>query len=405
MAHRTRIRANLAAWALNSAVLGTEYDALDAAQFAAIDGDAGGIWLPAAPIVVGGAGIQTVGTGAHGAYGARGFNASLQAQNWPERFTLGGQSGLTLNADIPFAFAQASPGTARYIAVPSNQTPYASEDGSTWVARGTTSGITSSAYSGIAGGVVGSTSGSFLVCFANDFAATSTDFGATFVGQANRCPQGVPCYAQSLGLWVIAGNAGGAGASTGIDTSPTGLTGTWTQRTVPAGWTAGSGGVKRIVWNGSLFVVLPKGSYNKVLTSPDGVTWTERAIGVTGTWTGLAYGSYDGLWLATGGTGSFAGVVYQSADGLTWGPRNNFTYGLNDIAVNQSLWVVPTAAGVNGGLIWSIDKGLTFQNANVGAHTLTTLTGYPRVVCADNRFVMLRNGPTTIESVLSLRSN
>lgn len=405
MAHNTRIRPNLAAWALNSAVLSAEYDALDAAQFADINGDAGGIWLPAAPIVIGGAGIQTVGTGPHGAYGVRGFNASLQAQNWPERNTLGSQSGLTANADIPFAFAQSSPGSGRYIAALSNQTPYNSEDGATWLPCGSTSGITTSAYSGIASGTVGGAAASFMLCFANDDIATSTDFAVTWVSQSGRCPQGVPCYSPQLGLWVIAGNTGGAGASTGIDTSPTGLTGTWTQRTVPAGWTASFGGVKRIVWNGSLFVVLPKGSYNKVLTSPDGVTWTEHAIGVTGTWTGLAYGSYDGLWLMTGGTGSFAGVVYQSSDGITWGPRNSFAYGLNDIAVNQSLWVVPTASGVNGGLIWSVDKGLNFQNANIGTHTLTTLHGYPRVVAADNRFVMLRTGPTTLESVLSLRSN
>ena len=57
MAHRFRLRPQ-GFWTLTSVVDPTEFEAFDAAQFSAIDGDAGGVWAPAQPIVIGASGVK-----------------------------------------------------------------------------------------------------------------------------------------------------------------------------------------------------------------------------------------------------------------------------------------------------------------------------------------------------------
>src|SRR6478735_7107194 len=153
-------------------------------------------------------------------------------------------------------------------------------------------GLLNAAHSCVAYGKIGGTSG-FIITQAAPVGLYTSTTGTSFGSVSATLPaHGVAAWSQSLGLWVIAGDSGA------ISTSPTGLAGTWTARTTPAGWVAGCGGAKRIVYNGAVFVVLPLGSYNKCLTSPDGATWTERSLGFTATWTGLAYSAYDGIWMA-----------------------------------------------------------------------------------------------------------
>lgn len=60
MAHHTRTRVNLAAWA-SGAVSPTEFDNLDANGFKSINGDDGGVWAPASPIELGGSGLKMTG--------------------------------------------------------------------------------------------------------------------------------------------------------------------------------------------------------------------------------------------------------------------------------------------------------------------------------------------------------
>lgn len=61
MSHNSRIRADLAAWALASVLTMAEIDAIDQAQFEAINGDKGGSWAPLLAIVIGGAGLEVNG--------------------------------------------------------------------------------------------------------------------------------------------------------------------------------------------------------------------------------------------------------------------------------------------------------------------------------------------------------
>jgi hypothetical protein len=61
MAHNTRIRFP-GTWTPLSVLYAAELERLDAAQFAAIDGDAGGTWAPSDPVIVGGDGVHVTGT-------------------------------------------------------------------------------------------------------------------------------------------------------------------------------------------------------------------------------------------------------------------------------------------------------------------------------------------------------
>lgn len=62
MAHNARIR-TFGFWTDTTPVTAAEYEALDQAQFEAINGDLGGTWAPSAPIIIGGAGVEIGGAG------------------------------------------------------------------------------------------------------------------------------------------------------------------------------------------------------------------------------------------------------------------------------------------------------------------------------------------------------
>ena len=218
----------------------------------------------------------------------------------------------------------------------------------------------------------------------------STDGGATWSNISTFAPTAaVLCKGP---FWVGAG-AGGVVRRSGDAAS-------WSACTVPGGWVSGSGGAKRMVWNGSLFVVLPLGSYNKALTSPDGITFTERTLPFTAVWSGLAYSSTDAMWMAVS---SSTGPVAVSSDGLTWTTAAAANYGVaNDLAVIGSLWVATTVIANFGGIIWSIDKGGSWNRVAVGNHRVAT-AGWQRIIAADNRFVVAHATGGPLEFALSQR--
>ena len=383
MAHRTRIRPNLAAWALNSAVQNTEFDGFDQGQFAAIDGDAGGVWAPASKIIIGGANGLDMFAPFRSVAASGFFVASMQAQNWPERSSC--VAGGVLNSGLPLAYATGIVGGRYCVIAASDKRSYTSEDGSVWTQRGI---VSANAVSDVAYGLV-SGSPAFIAVDSGSSALTSSD-GITWASTATLggFTEAI-AYAASLGLWVVVGNGT-------IRTSTTGVG--WTSRTVPGGWTGKT--TQRVVWNGSLFVAISSTSYSKLMTSPDGVTWTEAILPVTASWTGIAWGAYDSCWLLT----SAAGDVVRSFDGITWSYASSIPVGANDIACNVSLWIIPTLNGSNGGVAWSVDFGTTWNKLPVGSH-ITTLQGYARVIFASNRFLMTRSSASALEFVMSVRSS
>jgi len=85
MAHFVRTRVNLAAWAVGTEVTNVEYDDLDGKTFAAVNGDAGGTWAPAAAIIIGGSGVEFTGnvnfSGAAALQGDADLNGDFQVND------------------------------------------------------------------------------------------------------------------------------------------------------------------------------------------------------------------------------------------------------------------------------------------------------------------------------------
>jgi hypothetical protein len=322
-----------------------------------------------------------------------------QAQNWPERTNF--PSGVSNNLiGLGYGPDLGVGGGGLWVLQTSGTDVWSSEDGLFWTMRAASLGSASFTNPWIAYGKINSVSGFLLSQNANPGVYyTSTDgINWTLVSTAAVPANPVSAYSQSLGLWVMAGNAGA------VSTSPTGLANTWTARTTPAGWQSSSGGAKRIVWNGSLFVILPlasPGGYSKCLTSPDGVTWTERNLGSNQLWVGLAHSATEGRWMAV----SDGGYVATSADGLTWSTPITLPYGAKDLAALGAVWAAPTRNAAAGGITFSVDNGVTWTPVNVGSHR-DSVAVWSRIIAGDGRFAVAHQLTSTgaLEVQLSQRS-
>jgi hypothetical protein len=93
---------------------------------------------------------------------------------------------------------------------------------------------------------------------------------------------------------------------------------TWITRVEPTVDPPGSS-LSFVVYGNGLFVAV---GWNLILTSPDGISWTDRSPGTKGWFSGVAYG--NGLFVAVGGYGAnlaqglFLGTIHTSRDGVTW---------------------------------------------------------------------------------------
>jgi len=86
---------------------------------------------------------------------------------------------------------------------------------------------------------------------------------------------------------------------------------TWTAQTTPATTQTWRG----IVYGNGVFVaVAASGTGNRVMTSPDGVTWTSRTTPVDNGWNDVTYA--NGLFVAVAGSGTDNRVM-TSSDGIT----------------------------------------------------------------------------------------
>ena len=102
-----------------------------------------------------------------------------------------------------------------------------------------------------------------------------------------------------------------------IITSPDGIT--WTERANPGDIT-----LFAITWNGSIFCAV--GSYQGIndayiVTSPDGITWTERANPKNESLLGIAWNG--SIFCAVGAAAGTDAYIITSPDGITWTERAN----------------------------------------------------------------------------------
>lgn len=215
----------------------------------------------------------------------------------------------------------------------------------------------------------------------------------------------------------------GVGGSGNIQTSDSTTANSWTARTS----TFGSNFIYDVASNGvDLYVAV--GANGIISTSPDGVTWTNRANGFsTLTVYGIAYG--NGYWIACGSLGR----LNYSTDGITWttkttgtsnelytaafgnglyviaggatlraatdptGTWTGYTPTLSDIkshcvyyAPDQGIWVAGVDAGTTGALASSTDG--TTWTARTSGFTINDLNG----CFTSNGSVIVMGSTTTV---------
>jgi 6-phosphogluconolactonase (cycloisomerase 2 family) len=169
------------------------------------------------------------------------------------------------------------------------------------------------------------------------------------------------------GIFVAVGSST-ASSSDVVMTSPDGIT--WTPRSAAGNDDAWNS----VTYGNGLFVAVACGvkggqcnsaSSDRVMTSPDGITWTRRsAAGNNDFWNSVTYA--NGLFVAVGTyTFILADGVMTSPDGITWTARSLSGLGTEyyyDVTYGNGLFV---AVGLQGLTIRSVD-GINWVQADTG---------------------------------------
>jgi hypothetical protein len=145
------------------------------------------------------------------------------------------------------------------------------------------------------------------------------------------------CWADSLNLFVAISNTG---INNRIITSPDGIT--WTARISPAdnNWTS-------VCWSQQLTLLVAvanSGTSNRIMTSPDGINWTLQTNPVDNDWTSVIWSPKLNLFVAVSSSGTNDRIM-TSINGINWITRtspNNFSW--NSICWSENLNIF-TAVG------------------------------------------------------------
>ncbi len=121
--------------------------------------------------------------------------------------------------------------------------------------------------------------------------------------ETNRDGGDAICYSEELGLFVGVGSVGR------ILTSPDGIN--WTQQTSGV-----NDNLRCIIYKNGLFVAV--GYSGIILTSSDGITWTQQDSGVSSGLEGVSFAENTGLFVVVG---RYSNVILTSADGVNWVKR------------------------------------------------------------------------------------
>jgi hypothetical protein len=163
--------------------------------------------------------------------------------------------------------------------------------------------------------------------------ATSTGNGIVWTkhGTVTNASRAISRVAYGNGRYVSLGSLGSY-----ILTSPDGIT--WTQSTNLTGpWT-------NITFGNGMFVAVANSGTNRIATSPDGLTWTTRVAPVNNAWQDVIFGNGQFVAMACGaGTtcNSTAGTrIMTSPDGITWTARTSPASDWRAIAYGGGQYVV-----------------------------------------------------------------
>jgi hypothetical protein len=146
------------------------------------------------------------------------------------------------------------------------------------------------------------------------------------------------CYGNGLFVAVAA-----SGTDNRVMTSPDGNT--WTTRTSAADNDWQSVCYGEVTTNGitsGLFVAVAiSGTGNRVMTSPDGITWTIRTSAADNTWVSVCYG--NGKFVAVSQSGTGPDRIMFSSDGMSWAcPTSlpvNDAFGLASVCYGNGVFV------------------------------------------------------------------
>lgn len=129
-------------------------------------------------------------------------------------------------------------------------------------------------------------------------------------------------YSPSLDLFCAVASCpdtSGGPVSGLVATSPNGVT--WTTRAATAavfGSTAMGGGsncmLGEVAWSAALSLFIAVGAYGIILTSPDGITWTERTSGTSQVLRHIACNNSLSMIVVSGS----GGTLLRSTNGITW---------------------------------------------------------------------------------------
>jgi hypothetical protein len=217
--------------------------------------------------------------------------------------------------------------------------------------------------------------GTFVAVGGGNFGwvCTSTD-GETWVAQQPTDIYNLWAVTYSNGIFVAGGNGKGSGK---ILTSPDGAT--WTNKYAGGPYELYYGAT----WANGTFVVV--GSEGKVLTSPDGDTWTLQSSGTTLFLHGIIFG--NSAFVVVGGYG----YIGTSADSITWTSiSSGFYVSSNGMASGNGLFV---AVGEPGGSVLTSPEGITWTSRD----SKTTFPLYG-VTWGSEGFVAVGFGGTIITS-------
>jgi hypothetical protein len=163
-------------------------------------------------------------------------------------------------------------------------------------------------------------------------------------------------------------------------TSPDGIT--WTNRIAaePNDWTS-------VTYGNGLFVAVSWNGTNRVMTSPDGITWTSRSAAAETNWKGVTYGNSLFVAVSYSQQGPIGNRVMTSPDGITWTSRisaaeNNWT----DVNYGNGLFVAVSSNGTGNRVMTSPD-GITWTSRSSAADN-----PWSSVTYGDGLFVAVSGG-------------
>ncbi len=140
-----------------------------------------------------------------------------------------------------------------------------------------------------------------------------------------------------------------------VMTSPDGVT--WTARSAPDGTTDSTW--KSIAYGNGTFVAVANGGTTKVMTSPDGETWTAQTPAEDNSWESVTFG--NGTFVAVADTGTNRAM--SSTDGVTWSPH----------LVSATTWKAVTYG--NGTFVAVNDRDRAMTSADGATWNLHTMDG------------------------------